>query len=194
MPGTGDIISARFFPILIAAAATIPFFVHLVISSLLGLYREQDFRQKGAVTAVLIGLIPLALVFFLLGGGGQEGSNRFWMGFYLLGVYLLFGYVYFHIFNMSETARRIRILSHSHRQGKVIKGELTRNYTRREMVEIRISRLLALGEIRRQGSRYVSGRMLLLWPARAVFGFRHLLFPDRPAPDRQDPGHRHLPG
>ncbi len=189
MPENGDIISAGLFPLLIAAAV-IPFFVHLVISSLLGLYREKDFRQKGAVAAVLIGLAPLALVFVVLGSGGQEGSNRFWAGIYLLGVYLLFGYVYFHIFNMSETARRIRILSRGHRDGKVIKDELNRDYTRREMVETRIARLLALGEIRRRDSRYVGGRMFLLWPARAVFGFRRLLFPERPIPDGQVPGQR----
>ena len=172
----------RFFPagaycILVAFSIFLPIVIHLVISRRLVLYRAKALRQKGAIMSIIAGVLPLAGLFIVLetAMGGKNGL--FWRSFYLLGVYFLFGYVYFHVFNMSETARRIRILAHGHREGKVVKEELTQNYTRKQMVEIRIARLLALGELHRRNSNFIIGRGLLLMPARAVFAFRRTIFP-----------------
>ena len=164
---------------LLLFSSLVPFAVQAVLVRFLGLYRGNTIRQRGPAAAALIGLLPvggLFLAWALVFSAGPAGEI-FWSGFYLVAVYLLAAYVYFHVFNMSETARRIRILAHGHRDGKVIREELTQNYTREEMVEIRIARLEALGEIRRREDRYVSGSNCLLLPALAVFGFRRLLFP-----------------
>lgn len=164
---------------LVLASFFIPFATQIILVRFLGLYRENTIRQRGPAAAALVGLLPVGGLFlvWLLAFSIRSLGGIFRAGFYLFAVYLLMAYVYFHVFNMSETARRIRILAHGHREGKVVKEELTQNYTRKEMVEIRIARLLALGEITRRGDRYASRGNLLLLPARAVFGFRRLLFP-----------------
>ncbi len=166
---------------LVAFSFLVPFAVQVLLVRFLGLFREKTIRQRGPVTAAMIGLLPVGGLFlaWLLTFSVRTTGGILWSGFYLLSVYLLSAYVYFHVFNMSETARRIRILAHGHRDGKVIKEELTQNYTPGEMVEIRIARLAALGEIERRGDRYISGRNCLLLPARAVFAFRRLLLLDQ---------------
>ncbi len=167
------------FPVLIALSVLLPPLIHLIVSRGMGLYRDKALRQKGAIVSVIAGAAVLLILFIVLEPARAPGSGWPWKIIYLLGIYFLFGYVYFHIFNMSETARRIRILAHGHREGRMVKEELTQNYTRREMVEIRVARLLALGELRKRDSRYIGGKGLLIPPARAVFAFRRLLRLDR---------------
>ncbi len=164
---------------LVLASWFLPFTIQVVLVRFLGLYREQALRQKGPVAAALIGLLPLGAAFlvwraaFSIGGSGAI----FWPGFYLVTVYLLMGYVYFHVFNMSETARRIRILAHSHRAGAVVKEEMIQSYTAEGMVDLRVKRLSALGEIVLRDGRYRPGRMRLLPAAQLVFFLRRIIFP-----------------
>lgn len=157
-----------------------PFSIQVVLVRFLGLYREQALRQKGPVAAALIGLLPLGGLFlvWLLAFSVRGAAAIFWSGFYLFAVYLLMAYVYFHVFNMSETARRIRILAQGHRSGKVVKDEMVQNYTPGQMIDLRVERLKALGEISLRDGRYLPGRMRLLPAARMVFFLRRFIFPD----------------
>ncbi len=178
----GEIITARNCYILIILVSFLfPLAIQVILIRFFGLYREKAIRQKGPVAAALFGLLPLGglflawlFVFFI-----RNTAAIFWSGFYLFAVYLLMAYVYFHVFNMSETARRIRILTYGHRQGKVVKQKLIQDYTRNKMVEIRVARLLALRELQQRDFSYLIGRGILLIPARGVFAFRRLLFPKR---------------
>ena len=69
---------------------------------------------------------------------------------YVLLVSLNFAHVYFHIFNMSETARRIKILTSAYSSQKEGSPWLTpQEYTPRAMIEERITRLKTLGAIQK---------------------------------------------
>tara|TARA_Y100000590_G_scaffold470346_1_gene664004 strand:- start:25288 stop:25665 length:378 start_codon:yes stop_codon:yes gene_type:complete len=62
-------------------------------------------------------------------------------------VFNLFSYVYFHIFNMSETARRIKILLHLYNNGSSHIDELKYDYNPKDMINSRLERLIEMKEI-----------------------------------------------
>ncbi len=68
----------------------------------------------------------------------------------------LFSYSYFHFFNMSETARRIKILV------SIAKNEpLNETYSSAQMLDLRIERLEKMGEINKIGDKYFLKRKTL---------------------------------
>ncbi len=165
--------------LLVLASWFFPFAIQVILVRFFGLYREKALRQKGPAAATLIGILPVGGVFlaWLLVFPVRSTGAIFWSGFYLFSVYLLAAYVYFHIFNMSETARRIRILAHGHRAGEVAKDEMIQSYTSEQMISLRVDRLVALEEIARRDGRYIPGRMRLLPAAKLVFFLRRIIFP-----------------
>ena len=177
----GEITTVRnCYILLVLASFFIPCAIQVILVRFLGLYREKALRQKGPVAAAFIGLLPLVGLFllWLLAFSVRDAAAIFWSGFYLVAVYLLMTYVYFHVFNMSETARRIRILAQGHRSGKVVKDEMVQDYSPEQMIDLRVERLEALGEISLRDGRYLPSRMRLLPAARMVFFLRRFIFPD----------------
>ncbi|OGG99666.1 MAG: hypothetical protein A2600_12455 [Candidatus Lambdaproteobacteria bacterium RIFOXYD1_FULL_56_27] len=113
--------------------------------------------QKLVLLVILSGNFPsLGLGIFLLWPLRLEG----WLPVlaYLVVVYNGLGYGYFHFFNLSETARRIRLLIEVY-QGV---GAGTEKYQPESMVKNRIDRLVAMGQLEEgQGKYRVKGRLLL---------------------------------
>lgn len=91
-------------------------------------------------------------------------------------VYNGIAYAYFHVFNMSETARRIRILLHVLTHENANAEGLRDNYSPRDMVGARLDRLEQMRQIARgpDGRFRVAGR-LLLSVARAIRAWRLML-------------------
>lgn len=84
-------------------------------------------------------------------------------------------YCYFHLFNMSETARRIRILTSCHLGVPVDE----RHYSLDAMIDARIERLIMVDSLRHDGGCYRPVRGPLLAAASALDWWRGLLFPRR---------------
>ncbi len=157
----------------------IPFAVHLLLVRGFGLFRRTELRQKGVFFSVLVGIVPLAAAGLVWAAAAAPGDPAGLIGglLYLFLIYLLAGYVYFHFFNMSETARRVRLLIESSKTGSLNKADLKKLYPHQDIVSVRIERLTALGELRRSGERYFLGNRVLLLPAKLIFTLRRLLFP-----------------
>jgi hypothetical protein len=104
---------------------------------------------------VAFGNIPMGLMlwFAVFRGMTNSPSDLFWAGVYSLLLYNASGHVYFHLFNMTETALRVRILREFSVEPLTRDG-LVQRYGRQAFVEVRLRRLLALGQIRCQGDRY----------------------------------------
>ncbi len=165
---------------LVVGGALLPFLVHLVLTRALKLFRAPADRQKGAILSGPIGLIPLLVLFSLLVPERAAGGSVAWTALYVFGLYASSAYVYFHFFNMSETARRIRILVHGASGGLIPAKEIGSTSPPPGLVALPRERLAPRRDPPAAGAREaIGGRGLLglLLPARAVFGLRRFLFP-----------------
>ncbi len=124
--------------------------------------------QKTAAVSCSFGVVleTAAWLSFL----GTESGNLWFAGI----VSVATAHVYFHFFNMSETARRIRHLVARYR-GVEPKAE---SGSARKAI-LRLNRLEALGEIERSGLRFKSRHGTLTWAARAMVLYEGWLFPER---------------
>ena len=120
------------------------------------------------VISSLCGLLVLFCLFL-----SREGSGLF-PGIYLFLVYVLSSYIYFHIFNMSETARRIKILTLVYCRS-VGKEEIAASYNERAMILLRLQRLLGLGILELRGQRYFLKSKPAGWTAKFILSLRSVI-------------------
>lgn len=78
-------------------------------------------------------------------------------------IYAALGYCYFHFINLGETARRIRILSelYDYKEGLSMDAILER-YNARNIVEMRINRLLKNNQILCKNGKYYIDKSIML--------------------------------
>jgi len=166
---------------LVILSLVLTFLMHVFLVRICGFFKQASFRQGGVITGLLIGFIPLGLLFYfwIINLKIKPYSAILWSGLYLFLIYSLFSYVYFHFFNMSETARRVRILVEIRKKGTFKKDEILQNYPCCDIVSNRLNRLVALGELRLSEDRYLIGRGMFIFPAKALFYFRKVLYPQR---------------
>jgi len=153
----------------------------MIFTGLCGMFRKPFSRQKGAIVSLLVGFIPLGALFLSWAANFNIGTMPHQVlrsGIYLFSIYISFSYIYLHVFNLSETGRRIRILLEIYKKGPLERVELVKSYTCRDMMSNRLKRLVALEGLRLVKDRYVAGNKIFLLTARVIFGFRRVLFPD----------------
>lgn len=91
---------------------------------------------------------------------------------------LLLCHLYFHVFNMSETARRIRILLEVH-DGKTPTASLA---GLNSQIQIRVQRLVALKQMENKGELFFVKKRILYFAAIIVLWKELVLFPHRKHP------------
>jgi hypothetical protein len=151
--------------VLVMCSLFLPFCVHVGLTRFIGLFRQSENRQRAAALSVAAGGVGMVAACWYV----FRGTTALWSCAYCMVIYVLSGYSYFHFFNMSETSRRIKLMTTMSAAG---------SYTTGEMVTHRLSRLRSLGELRFDGATYTRGRGMLLLPAHAVFFLHRLLFGD----------------
>jgi hypothetical protein len=127
--------------------------------------------------------VPVLAVAGLIGGTeGRPVGEILLMGVFVLGVYNCAAYAYFHVFNMSETARRVRMLLYLHELGGADKDSLLAFYSPKDMIDARLGRLVEMRQISLapDGRYRISGK-LLPWAAHLIEGVRHIFGYDRVA-------------
>ncbi len=92
-------------------------------------------------------------------------------------IYSALGYCYFHFINLGETARRIRILRELAEvpEGLTLKEILDR-YNARQIVTMRIHRLLHNHQIIEQDGRYYIGNPVMFWIATSMALLKWVIF------------------
>jgi hypothetical protein len=133
--------------------------------------------QIGAVAAIGLGSLPVAWGTAKI-LGGMAGTEQLAGAAYAVLVFGSIGYAYFHVFNMSETARRIRILYEIHRSGSLSEEQILSQYRTPYLIQVRLKRLEETFQLERRGERFVlKGRTLYFvtcaleaWSA--LLGFR----------------------
>lgn len=152
------------FPVVVAVAC---FAAHVLVNRLVLPGPRQRSPQR---VAVLVSLGAAAVC---------TAAATWWGGLNELPfasvVSVCIAYCYFHLFNMSETARRIRILT-SYYLGVPIDE---RSYSLDAMIDARIERLIMVNSLRHDGGCYQPVPGPLLAAASVLDWWRGLLFTKR---------------
>jgi hypothetical protein len=162
-------VSLRGFLVLLAATPLVLAFALAVVMRVATFLRITAPPQVIVLACGIAGNVPFGIGAYLLYPGGASspgGALSYWIFFFL--TYNALAYSFFHVFNMSDTARRIKILSEIRAAGSLRTSSLRSSYSSEEMLANRIERLLSSGQIRRSGSGYVLGSRLLYYAAKAV--------------------------
>ena len=115
-----------------------------VVSKREGFKSPQMFLIKSALymnMPLLLGIIFIASIEL------RSIDDVILMALFGVLIFNSLSYVYFHVFNMSETARRIRILIHLHENGPSNLRDFKHDYNPEIMVNLRLERLLEMNEI-----------------------------------------------
>ena len=160
---------------LLAVLATSPVWIllsHVVLARVF----VRTPPQLVAIAAALAGALPTVLLIETLAIPGPPALRRMPLAAtYVAVVYVCIAYSYFHLFNMSETARRIRILRELHAAGSLTAEEISRLYSNASVLATRFDRLLATGQLRMRDGRFVAAGRLLYAAACLVRAWRLVL-------------------
>jgi len=112
------------------------------------------------------GLIILATLHFGTSSLMEEKLSLFIVN---LIIYGCFSYAYFTFINMGETARRIRILRELYSSGTgLTKEEIVEHYSSRDIISVRINRLLSNKQIKLCEGRYYLDSPLMLFISKVI--------------------------
>lgn len=150
-----------------AVAPGVYFLLHGILSRFLRRLRLPP-QKIAAITCVLGASLQMNGWLLGLGISAESLAFAFLISFCT-------AHVYFHYFNMSETARRIRYLVARY-LGKPI-GEPADGATQKTILRIR--RLRELGAVTRQGNQYRIRPGLLSVTARLMVAYESWIFPER---------------
>jgi len=151
---------------------------------LLSRYGGQRLRLKSPqvllVRLVLAVNIPvLAGAWLIARSELRDAAQTMYMLVFAFLVFNGIAYAYFHIFNMSETARRIRMLLQIRRAGPtgLRVRELEHQYSQQDMIEARLDRLVLMKQLSLgSDGRYRVAGNTLLWAGRIMGLWRRLVF------------------
>ena len=159
------------FILIILFSPVFLFLFHLVSVRIIIKTGKKISMQKLVFFCILFFNIPLFITFFIFLGKETAGLDYF----YIFLVYNAIGYFYFHCFNMSETARRIKLLL-GIKKGCIKKSDDIANYYKyKDTLEIRLKRLEELGQIERKNRGYATRGKLFVAVAYLVVFFRKIL-------------------
>jgi hypothetical protein len=148
------------------AAPLTCFIVHILAYRL---FQSTHSMQRQKLTLLVIAIATL-LSLAIAGVLTQDPDEALHAGV----VSLLFGYTYFHWFNMSETARRIRMLVRYVALGHA--PEAGEAYTANVILVNRLQRLVETGTIAVENGKYVVRKGPLLWATRVILFWRSLFY------------------
>ena len=152
----------------------ITFVIHALICRL-PLSRGISRISIAAMCSVVTAIVVASVVTF----AGLDDSVSTLEGFcFSLLVTLALAHVYFHFFNMSETARRIKILLQI-RSGQDPLAQNEQSYTAKDLVSVRLERLRELGQVTITDGRYQPKKTILYAVAVMMKGYEKLIFPLR---------------
>ena len=121
-------------------------------------------RQRKLIRAIIhidtLLVISSLLFVWLI---GWWGNNPLFSIIYIVLAFNAFSYSYFHLFNMSETGRRVRMLREIEAGRLKTEKEIQNVYSVTDMIEERLHRLQDLGQIKMDavGNFQTSGYLLI---------------------------------
>jgi len=157
---------------IVGAVFMLPVFVVFFIQCLL----IRVWRGKSAQLLTLLSMAagyPLFFALLFLLPFRRAGTPLFYT--YVFMIYSFWAYIYFHVFNMSETSRRMRMLTAIASRKARSLPEVEAIYDDREMIQARLLRLVALGQVREERGRYFANGIFLTVTADLLYRLSSLL-------------------
>jgi hypothetical protein len=169
------------FSILFAVTPFVGLLTCLVVHVLLSRAMPTLPRHRGLAASVLVGLVVvvgLAVAFTQQSTGRMLSADRWGAAGVWALTYLGLAYCYvFGLFNLGESARRIRLLVEVQERGErgMTLEEIQAVYNARVIVELRLQRLVAGGQITEHDGRYVSRRSSMLYVSKLLVVLKLIL-------------------
>jgi hypothetical protein len=163
--------------VLLASTPLLMFVLQMGAVRISMLFRSKVSSQLTVIICSLIGYIFMGAAIWLVYFRHVIATpyEFVWAGIYGLVVYNALAYGYFHIFNMSETSRRIRILYEIYASKQINASEIASLYNTKHMLNERLERLLSTKQIKQSGNRYLLDHRLLYYAARVVAWWGRIL-------------------
>lgn len=153
-----------------------PFLIIFVQAIVLRIFRSVS-TQAITIICGIAGNIPLGIILWAINISYtmKNTTELFCAILYVFLIYNLIVYVYFHIFNMSETARRIRILYEIYNKKAISDKEIKGIYKIGEMLTVRLGRLISLRQLTYRNDKYLLHKKLLYHIAVILVAWRRIL-------------------
>jgi len=140
---------------------------HIILSNL---DSKKNFFKSGQILffflAIFFNFLSLSLISLF------ESVFHFIFFFLILNCFI---YSYFHFYNMSETARRIKILLKIRNGNSLTLKDLRKDYDYINQIKIRLNRLILNGQIKKKNDNYVLNSNFLYLVAK-LFNFLRKFF------------------
>lgn len=148
----------------VLASPVLLYAAHLVVARL---FRKGSRQTPLTWLIILMQSVVLALVWAVALRGRSSGFPAVVALAYTSVASFGFSVVYFFVFIMSETGRRIRILHEIRENGALGEAQILSLYSGDDVLELRLARLLEMGQLSVEGRRYrLKNRGLLYLGAR----------------------------
>ena len=144
-------------------------FIGLAVNIFFQVLIFRFFSKIGLLRSLFLGFICGFLMILLIGFSSKLIIN--------IAIYVLLGYSYFHSVNMVQTARRIRILTElKDVPGGLSLQQILEQYNSKDVIELRLSRLIDHGQIIHKNGRYYIGNPSMLIIAKFLINTRRIFF------------------
>jgi hypothetical protein len=127
--------------------------LHIIASRTAMYFKMQIPAQKLALVCIVLGNFPMGLLVWLLVLRNLDLTSQFWGAVYCILTYNAIGHVYFHLFNMTETSIRVRLIREIAAQEQTI-DEVIDRYGPSNSVEVRLQRLQDIGVVKQSDDRF----------------------------------------
>ncbi len=162
--------------ILLSCTPLLIFILHIAVTRVFMRYKFDIPNQVIVIICSFVGHIPMAAALWMVYLRYLTTPvELFWAIIYSLIVYNILAYCYFHIFNMSDTARRVRILYEIYNSKQLKESDIASLYSANNMLDSRLERFLSMKQIKFSDGRYLLNRKFFYYVAKIVAGWGRIL-------------------
>lgn len=153
------------------------FTIHVVVGFVLAKFNRNQYPQVIVLGIVGLGNIPaLCVAWRIFLSQYSFFSSEFVGGcLYTLLVYNAFGFVYFQLFNISETSLHMHVMLDILLTPALRRDELMRKYNVDSMIKVRLERLVAMGQLSVRDGRFYLRKKLFLHGAKILTFWQTIL-------------------
>lgn len=154
--------------------------IGLLINCLIQIASFRAFNKIGLLKSVFVGfffgLLGLLVIEYFVFVQAADKSYVLLSGVSNLIAYGALGYCYFHFVNLSETARRIRIMREIYDSDTGLTGdEILKRYNAKEIIDKRLIRLFDNSQVIEKDGKLYIGKPALLLISKLISGMKSFL-------------------